>query len=151
MKQQIKAIILVLVLGTFSANAQAGVNTNITSDKLTASSAIDLSTFVNTKARKLSRNNSVDLNKYLEVVRLYHHSPVAFFNLNETAREEFNQASALLSEKLNGLRKKEAKKWAKSIQLNKSVFQFIWSNRNAISNEAEITPPQAVVDAITSL
>jgi hypothetical protein len=151
MKKQIRAIILVLVSGTFSANAQAGVNTKISGDKLTASSANELSTFVNTKARKLSRNNNVDLKKYLEVVSLYHNSPVTFFNLNEATRGEFNEVSALLSEKLNGLRKKEAKKWAKSIQLNNSVFQFIWSNRNAISNEAEITPPQAVVDATTSL
>jgi hypothetical protein len=151
MKKQIRAIILVLVLGTFSANAQAGVNTKIAGDKLTASSANEFSTFVNTKARKLSRDNNVDLKKYLEVVSLYHNSPVTFFNLSEAAKAEFNEASTLLSEKLNGLRKKEAKNWAKSVQLNKSVFQFIWSNRNSLSNEAEITPAQAVADAVTSL
>ncbi|MCP9770799.1 hypothetical protein EGI22_23085 [Lacihabitans sp. LS3-19] len=151
MKKQFRAIILVLALGTFSANAQAGINTKVSGDKLTASSANEFSTFVNTKARKVSRKNDVDLKKYLEVVNLYHNSPVAFFNLDEANKAEFNNASALLSEKLNGMRKKEAKNWAKSIQLNKSVFQFIWSNRNTPTNVIEITPAQALVDAVTSL
>lgn len=151
MKKHFKAIILVLVLGTFSAQAQASNNTKVSGDKLTATGANEFSTFVNTKARKVSRKNDVDLKKYLEVVNLYHNSPVAFFNLDEASKAEFNEASATLSEKLNGLRKKEAKNWAKSIQLNKSVFQFIWSNRNTISNEVEITPAQAIVDAVTSL
>jgi len=114
-------------------------------------SATEFSTFVKSKARKVSRKNDEDLKKYLEVVNLYHNSSVAFYNLNEAQKAEFMEASATISQKLNGLSRKEAKAWAQKVQLNKSVFEFIWSSKKSITTDAEMVELPSSVVAITSL
>ncbi|HLO43135.1 MAG TPA: hypothetical protein VK175_02305 [Leadbetterella sp.] len=151
MKKQFKAVILALVFGTISGNAQVGYANNISGDKLAVNSATEFSTFVNAKARKVSRKNDEDLKKYLEVVNLYHNSSVAFYNLNEAQKAEFMEASATLSEKLNGMSRKEAKAWAQKVELNKSVFEFIWSSKKSISTDAEMVELPSPAVAITSL
>lgn len=151
MKKQFKAVILALVFGTVSGSAQVGYANNISGDRLAVNSSTEFSTFVKSKARKVSRKNDEDLKKYLEVVNLYHNSSVAFYNLNEAQKAEFMEASATLSDKLSGMSRKEAKAWSQKVQLNKSVFEFIWSSKNTISTESEVSEVPAVVDAVTSL
>ena len=151
MKKQIKAIILAVVLGTISGNAQVAQAKSISGDKLAVNTATEFSTYVNSKARKVSRKNDQDLKKYLEVVNLYHNSSVAFYNLSDAQKAEFMEASATLSHKLSGMSKKEAKAWAKKVDLNKSVFEFIWSSKKTISTEMEIVELPSPIVAITSL
>ncbi|MCP9764732.1 hypothetical protein [Lacihabitans soyangensis] len=151
MKKQFKAVILALVFGTVSGNAQVSYANNISGDRLAVNSATEFSTFVKAKARKVSRKNDEDLKKYLEVVNLYHNSSVAFYNLSDAQKAEFMEASATLSDKLSGMSRKEAKAWSQKVQLNKSVFEFIWSSKNTISTESEVSEVPAVVDAVTSL
>jgi hypothetical protein len=151
MKKQFKAVILALVFGTVSGNAQVSYANNISGDRLAVNSATEFSTFVKAKARKVSRKNDEDLKKYLEVVNLYHNSSVAFYNLSDAQKAEFMEASATLSDKLSGISRKEAKAWSQKVQLNKSVFEFIWSSKNTISTESEVSEVPAVVDAVTSL
>lgn len=151
MKKQFKAVILALVFGTVSGSAQVGYANNISGDRLAINSATEFSTFVKSKARKVSRKNDEDLKKYLEVVNLYHNSSVAFYNLSDAQKAEFMEASATLSQKLNGMSRKEAKAWSQKVQLNKSVFEFIWSSKNTTSTETEMTEVPAVADVVTSL
>lgn len=151
MKKHFKAIILALVFGTISSSAQVGHATKVSGDKLAVNSATEFSTFVNAKARKVSRKNDEDLKKYLDVVNLYHNSSVAFYNLNEAQKAEFMEASATLSQKLSGMSRKEAKAWAQKVELNKSVFEFIWSSKKSISTETEMVELPTSVVAITSL
>lgn len=151
MKKHFKAIILAVVFGTVLGSAQAGYANEISGDRLAVNSTTEFSTFVKSKARKVSRKNDEDLKKYLEVVNLYHNSSVAFFNLSDAQKAEFMEASATLSDKLSGISRKEAKAWSQKVQLNKSVFEFIWSSKNTISTETEMTEVPAVVDAVTSL
>lgn len=151
MKKQFKAVILALVFGTVSGSAQVGYANIISGDKLAVNNATEFSTFVKSKARKVSRKNDEDLKKYLEVVNLYHTSSVAFYNLNEAQKAEFMEASATISQKLNGLSRKEAKAWAQKVELNKSVFEFIWSSKKSITTDAEMVELPSSVVAITSI
>lgn len=149
MKKQFKAIILALVFGTISANAQGSLS--LVGENYSVNSTNEFSNFVNTKARKVSRKNNEDLKTYVQVVNLYHNSSVSFYNLDEAKKAEFIEASAILSSKLGGMRKSEAKAWAKNIELNQSIFEFIWSSKKAISTDNEIMEVPAVVENVTSL
>lgn len=151
MKKQIKAVVLALIFGTFTVNAQNQNAILSVTDRIVSSSTGEFTSFVNSKAKKVSRRNSEDLKKYVDVVNLYHNSSVAFYNLNEAQKAEFMNASANLSEKLGSMRKSEARNWAQKIQLNKTVFEYIWSTKNTNQGDFELTEVPNEVEPVTSL
>ncbi|MBK6979203.1 MAG: hypothetical protein IPH28_20600 [Cytophagaceae bacterium] len=151
MKKQIKAVVLALIFGTFTVNAQNHNSILSVTDRIVTGNTGEFTSYVNSKAKKVSRRNSEDLKKYVEVVNLYHNSSVAFYNLNEAQKAEFMNASANLSEKLGSMRKSEARNWAQKIQLNKTVFDFIWSSKNAGNGDFELTEVPNEVEPVTSL
>jgi hypothetical protein len=151
MKKQIRTIIIALVLGTITANAQGVMANGLTHKKASVNATSELTNFVNKKAKKISKRNIEELNKYTEIVNLYHTSNVDFYNLSEADRKEFLAASKILSEQLSGLRKSQAKVLASKINLNKSVFEFIWSSKNNhISVDESIEIP-TMVSEVTAL
>ena len=151
MKKQIKAVVLALIFGTFTVNAQNHNSILSVTDRIVTGNTGEFTSYVNSKAKKVSRRNSEDLKKYVEVVNLYHNSSVAFYNLNEAQKAEFMNASANLSEKLGSMRKSEARNWAQKIQLNKTVFDFIWSSKHAGNGDFELTEVPNEVEPVTSL
>ena len=151
MKKQIKTIIIALVFGTITSNAQSVLANGLASKSTVAKSTIELTTFVNKKAKKVSKKNMEELKKYTEIVNLFNSSTVGFYNLKDSDKKEFLVAAKNLSASLGGMRKSEAKTWAKKINLNHSVFEFIWSSSNNISNEVEMVDIPSVNQALTSL
>jgi Skp family chaperone for outer membrane proteins len=151
MKKQFKVAILALIFGTFTVHAQNQNSFISINDNMVLNSSSDLKGFVDKKARKISKRNAEELNKYIEVLNLYHNSSVSFYNLNETQKAEFLNASATLSDKLGSMRKAEAKKLAQQVKLNKMIFEFIWASKNNPVVDTEIVELPAVSVPETSL
>ena len=151
MKKQIKTIIIALTLGTITSNAQSVMANGIAAVNTGSKSTTELTTFVNKKAKKVSKNNNDDIKKYTEIVNLFNSSTVAFYHLKDSDRKEFAVAAKSLSASLEGMRKSEAKIWAKKINLNQSVFEFIWSSKGLVSNEVEFVEIPSASPALTSL
>ncbi len=151
MKKQIKTIIIALVFGTITSNAQSVMANGLVTKNTVAKSTIELTSFVNKKAKQVSKKNNEDIKKYTEIVNLFNSSTVAFYNLKDSEKKEFLVAAKSLSASLDGMRKSEAKIWSKKINLNQSVFEFIWSSKNLVSKEIEFVEIPSVSQALTSL
>lgn len=151
MKKQIRTIIIALVFGTITANAQSVMANELVTKNTVAKSTIELTAFVNKKAKKVSKKNNEDIIKYTKIVNLFNSSTVAFYNLEDSEKKEFLVAAKSLSASLGGMRKSEAKIWSKKINLNQSVFEFIWSSKGLVSNEVEFIEIPLANQALTSL
>jgi hypothetical protein len=152
MTNYLKTIFLGLVLGTMTVNAQGvmahGLAPKTSSAEITTT---DFSKFVNKKAKKIARKNTAEIVQYNKVVDLFNTSTVAFFNLNESDKVEFINASNNLSNKLANMSKSEAKTWAKTIAINKAIFEFIWASKNIAANDNEIIEIPVTSESLTSL
>lgn len=151
MKMQIKTIIIALLFGTISSNAQSVMANGLVTKNTAAKSTIELTEFVNKKAKKVSKKNNEEIKKYSKVVNLFNSSTVAFYNLKDSEKKEFLLAARKLSTSLDGMRKSEAKIWAKKINLNQSVFEFIWSSKSLVPEVVEFVEIPSVNQVLISL
>ncbi|NBA86286.1 hypothetical protein GVN16_10965 [Emticicia sp. CRIBPO] len=143
MKSSIKLIIFALVFGSITGSAQTVVARETKQyTPLVASSGVEFSNFMNKKAKKFISQNDTDWRIFTAVVDLYNNSTVGFYSLDESVRNDFFASSERITAKLNGMRKSEAKEWAKTVKLTSSVFKFIWDNKaNALPVNEEIIVP----------
>lgn len=151
MKMQIKTIIIALLFGTISSNAQSVMANGLVTKNTAAKSTIELTEFVNKKAKKVSKKNNEEIKKYSKVVNLFNSSTVAFYNLKDSEKKEFLLAARKLSTSLEGMRISEAKIWAKKINLNQSVFEFIWSSKSLVPEVVEFVEIPSVNQVLISL
>lgn len=151
MRKQLRTLVTFLVLGTLTANAQSAFANGESGVTVSNNNSTEFTNFVNTKTKKIARKNTKDIEVYNEVVKMYFNAPIAFYNLDENTKAVFTNASMNLTEKLSNSRKKEAQKWAKNVSLNNNIFEFIWSNKNAISSEVIPTSVPKLDLAVTNL
>ncbi len=143
MKKQIYSLIAVLVLGSFTVNAQSLKQTNTTR----SNDGIKVEGFENKKVVKAVQK--VDLDTYTTVNNLYQTEGVAFFNLSSSQKEAFKVASTNMITKLANSRKARNKNAAKQIAANKAIFEIIWTSQN-VSNVELVEVPEST-ESYTSL
>lgn len=142
MKSSIKTIIFALVFGSITGSAQT-VTANEAKQytPLAAGSDVEFSNFMNKKAKKFINQNDADWRIFVAVVDMYNNSTVGFYSLDKSVRDDFFASSDRIAAKLKGMRKSEAKEWAKKVELTTSVFNFIWNSKTTAPVNEEIVVP----------
>ncbi len=143
MKKQIYNLIAVLVLGSFTVNAQSLRQTSTTR----SNDGIKVEGFENKKV--LKKVKGADFDTYTSVNNLYQTEGVAFFNLNNSQKEAFKSASTNMITKLANSRKTRNRNAAKQIAANKAIFEVIWTSQSTSTNEV-IEVPEST-ESYTSL
>ena len=134
MKKQIYNLIAVLVLGSFTVNAQSLRQTNTNS----SNGGITVQGFENKKVLKTIKG--ADFDTYTSVNNLYLTEGVTFFNLNKAQKEAFKVATTNMIVKLGSSRKTRNQNAAKQVAATKAIFEIIWSNQNIANTEAIEVP-----------
>ncbi len=151
MKKQIKAIIIAVIFGTFSINAQASEGVKNASTFLSVNNTEVLAKFVNKKGKKIAKRYNINLVDYLKVVDLYYTSPSEFYNLSQDQKQKFTNSSVLLNKKFNTMRGDETKDWANKIDLYNSVFEIIWNAQSGIVIPEGVSDVPSTTNTVTTL